>query len=470
MHSFFSRARRTLIGDRAFYRTVLVILIPVIIQNGISNFVNLLDNLMVGALGDCEISGVSIANQLVFVFNLCIFGGLSGAGIFGAQFFGAGDIEGVRNTFRIKWMILLSILSVAFVAFLGFSRPLISLFLRGDGDPASAEMMLEYGHRYLMVALFGLPAFAVSQAYSGTLREMGEAKLPMQAGVVAVLTNCVFNYLLIFGKLGFPAMGVEGAALATVISRYVELGIIVISTHANKMRYEFIRGAYRTFRVPVRLLRDVMKMGSPLLFNEMFWSIGQSTLTAIYTLCGLTVVSAMSVTSTIVNLFMVVFTSMGTAVAVLVGQALGADDYDHARSLAWKLMFFGICLALAMAGLLVLCAPYIPQAYRGLTQDVRDLASQLLRFSACAMPLHAMAHCAYFTLRSGGKTGITFLFDCGYTWVISVPLAFLLVKVFHAPILVAYGTLQLSDVLKCLLGYCLIRKGIWIQNIAKAHA
>ena len=219
MASVLQKARRTLIGDKAFYRAVLAIIIPVIIQNSISNFVNLLDNLMVGALGDAQMSGVSIANQLVFVFNLAVFGGLAGPGIFGAQFYGAGDIGGLRNTFRIKLIESIFLLSLAAVAFLGFSRPLISLFLQGDGDPALAEQMLRQGHDYLMVILLGLPAFALTQCYAGTLREMGETRLPMLASVTAVITNAVFNYLLIFGRLGLPRLEVVGAAACCAWAR-----------------------------------------------------------------------------------------------------------------------------------------------------------------------------------------------------------------------------------------------------------
>jgi len=467
MQNFARRARQTLIGDKAFYKAVLAIIIPVIIQNGISNFVNLLDNLMVGALGNEEMSGVAIANQLVFVFNLCVFGGLSGAGIFGAQFYGAGDIEGLRNTFRIKQSAAL--LAVTFIVLLGFSRPLISLFLRGDGDAAMAEKMLGFGHEYLMVILIGLPAFAVSTSYAGTLREMGETRLPMIASVSAVATNAVFNYLLIFGHLGFPRMGVVGAAVATVLSRYVELAIIVITTHRRKERYTFIQGAYSTFRVSGPLFKAVIKMGSPLLFNEALWSIGMSTLTAIYSLCGLTVVSALSINSTISNLFNVVFMSMGTAVSVMVGQALGADDYDRARSTAWKLAAFGVAGAIAMALLLILASPYIPHAYRGITRDVRDMATDLLIIAALAMPIHSFSHTSYFTLRSGGKTFITFLFDCVYTWVVSVPVAYLMVKVLHADIYASYATVEFINIVKCVIGFILVRKGVWIQNITRLH-
>lgn len=470
MNSFLKKAKKTLIGSRAFYATVLGLVVPMIIQNGITNFVSLLDNLMVGALGDAEMSGVAIANQLVFVFNLCIFGGLSGAGIYGAQFYGAGDIKGLRDTFRIKLMMSVVLLTVACSVFIGFGDQLVALFLKGDGDAATAESMHHWAKTYLMIMLVGMPAFALSQSYAGTMRETGNSRLPMIASVSAVFTNALFNYILIFGKFGFPRMGVAGAAWATVISRYVELMIIAALVHRNSKEHTFICGAYRTMRVPGHLLRDVLKVGFPLLANEALWSIGMSTLTAIYSLSGLTVVSALSITSTISNLFNVVFLSMGNAVSVMVGQALGADDYKGAKATVWKLIFFSICTCFVMGSLLIAASPYIPLLYKGVTQEVRNLASGMLVLSACAMPLHAFAHCSYFTLRSGGKTVITFLFDCGYTWVISVPVALLLVKVIGAPILWTYGTVQLADIIKCVFGYVLLAKGVWIQNIAKAHA
>ena len=465
MSSLMKKARHTLVGDRVFYSTVLAIVVPVIIQNGISNFVNLLDNLMVGALGDAQMSGVSIATQLVFIFNLTVFGGLAGPGIFGAQCYVAGDIGGLRNTFRIKVLESLALLALAFVALVGFNEPLISIFLQGDGDPAMAQDMLRNSQDYLMVILFGLPAFALTQCYAGTLREMGETRLPMVASVTAVFTNALFNYLLIFGKLGLPRLEVVGAAAATVISRYVELGIVMVFTHKNHARFSFIEGAFKTLRVPAVLMRKVLRMGAPLLINELLWSVGVSTLTAAYSLCGLTVMSALSIMYTISNLFNSVYFSMGTAVAVMIGQDLGAGKFDQAKADVWRLMAFAVAVAAGMGLLLILFAPLIPRAYSGVTDDVRQTATRLLIVTACAMPLYAFAHCSYFTLRSGGKTVITFLFDCGYTWAISVPLAFLMVRVIQADVIVAYAVVEGANLIKCVMGYFFVRSGKWIQNL-----
>ena len=206
------------IGDRAFYRHVLAVAIPIIIQNTITNFVALLDNVMVGQVGTMQMSGVSIANQLIFVFNVCVLGGISGAGIFSAQFYGDENHVGIRQTFRFKFLLglLLAVGGIAIFWFAG--TPLISLFLQGGGEPHEIQATLQYGREYLDIMLCGLVPFAVATVYSGTLRETGQTFVPMIAGVVAVFVNLLLNYVLIFGHLGAPAMGIKGAAIATVIS------------------------------------------------------------------------------------------------------------------------------------------------------------------------------------------------------------------------------------------------------------
>ena len=177
MH-FVNRFKRTFIGDRAFYRTVAKLIVPIIVQMFVTNFVNLLDNIMVGQLGTAELSGVAIGNQLIFVYNLCIFGGLSGPGIFGAQFYGAGDLEGLRNSFRMKLWVLLGIFAAFLTIFLGWGRDLVSLYLTGDGDPQTAQRMLGHGLDYLHIMLIGFLPFAFTTAYAGTLRETGETMVP----------------------------------------------------------------------------------------------------------------------------------------------------------------------------------------------------------------------------------------------------------------------------------------------------
>jgi len=458
------RARKTLIGSRAFYAMVLAIVVPIIVQNTITNFVNLLDNIMVGKLGTDQMAGVSIANQLMFVSNLCVFGGVSGAGIFAAQYHGAGNNEGVRSCFRFKLMLCACLAVIAIVIFCFMGGPLISLYLNDGDAPERIAATLGHGLSYMHIMLWGIAPFALTQAYAGTLRETGETGLPMRASITAVLTNLVLNYTLIYGHFGMPAMGVRGAALATVISRYVELGIIVISTHTRPERYRFIHGAYRSMRIPLPLVRQIIIKGMPLLVNEALWSLGVAMLTRCYSLRGLDVVAALNISSTVSNLFNVVFLSMGNATAIIIGQALGARKTKEAREQVWQLIFFSLLCCMVTGVLLSIASPFIPLIYNT-TDSIRHLATRMLLVCACCMPLISIVNSCYFILRSGGKTGITFAFDCGFSWIVSIPLALVLVKGTSLSIVAVYFLVQLADLIKCIVGYILVRKGVWINNI-----
>ena len=451
------------IGDRAFYKMVLLIAVPIMIQNGITNFVNLLDNIMVGQIGTEQMSGVAIVNQLIFVYNLCIFGGLSGAGIFTAQYFGQKDEEGIRNTFRFKiWMAVL-ITIIAIIIFVMGGSNLISLYLN-DGSTGDLAATLEYGKLYLMIMLIGLPGFMLVQIYSSTLRECGETVVPMKAGIAAVLTNLIGNYLLIYGKFGFPELGVAGAAIATSLSRYVEAVIVVGWTHYNKEKNPYVVGLYRTLMLPSSLVKAIIVKGTPLLLNETFWSMGMAALTQCYSVRGLHVVAAFNISSTIGNLFNVSFIAMGSAVAIIMGQMLGAGKLKEARDTNNKLIMFTILLCIGVALCMVLFAPFFPKLYNT-EEETRKLATGLIMLQSLFMPQQGFLNAAYFTLRSGGKTIITFFFDSVFICLVSVPLAFALSRFTTLPILLIFALVQMGDWIKCVIGFILIKNGSWIQNI-----
>lgn len=456
--------KKKFIGDKAFYSMVLALAVPVMIQNGITNFVGLLDNIMVGQVGTEQMSGVAIANQLVFVFNLCIFGGVSGAGIFGAQFFGKGDSDGVRDILRIKLWLALVLSVAAGVVFTFWSEPLISLFLHEGSESGDLAATLLYGKQYLSLMRLLLVPFALVQAYASTLRETGETKLPMQAGVVAVLVNLVFNYLLIYGKLGFPVLGVQGAAIATILSRIVEAAIVIAWTHRNRERNPFAVGLYRTLRVPSALLGQVAVKGSPLLVNEALWSMAMTTLAQCYSLRGLAVVAAVNITSTITNLFNIVFMSLGSSIGIIVGNLLGAGRMREARDADNKLIAFSVASCLLVGAIMAVVAPLFPRLYNT-TAEVRRLAESMILISAAIMPFHAFTHATYFTLRSGGKTFVTFLFDSVFVWAVNVPIAFVLSRFTGLPILPLFAVCQSIEILKSFIGYFFVRSDVWMQNI-----
>ena len=455
---------RSYIGDRAFYRKLFSVLVPILIQNLITNFVSLLDNIMVGQVGTEPMSGVAIVNQLLFVFNLCIFGGLAGAGIFTAQYYGKGDNEGVKNTLRAKLYIALLAVVLFTAAFVLKGDALIRLFLHEGKEQLDLAATLGFGRAYLHVMLLQMPLFALCQVYSGTLRETGETLLPMKAGIIAVFVNLIFNYILIFGKLGLPALGVVGAAVATVIARVVECAIVLCWTHRHSARCGFVVGLYRSLRVPAPLAKRMLRLGLPLLVNEFLWSGGMTTLNQCYSLRGLEVISALNISSTISNLFFCAFIAMGNAISILIGQLLGAGELERAVDEDRKLIAFSVVLSLLVGGIMAAVAPLVPQIYNT-TDSVKALACDLLLVGAAMMPINAFTNACYFTLRSGGKTIITFIFDSAFLWVIAVPAAFVLSRFTPMPILPMYITVSLLDLIKCAVGYYLVKRRKWVNNI-----
>ena len=457
---------RSLIGDRAFYRRLFTVMLPILVQNLITNFVNLLDNVMVGQVGTEPMSGVAIVNQLLFVFNLCIFGGLAGAGIFTAQFYGKGDNEGVAYSFRGKIYIALGVVAAAFFVLAGFGEQMIMQFIHEGEEGLDMAATLNYGRDYLRVMLWQIPPFAIMQIYSSTLRETGETMLPMKAGIAAVLVNLVGNYILIFGKFGAPVLGVVGAAIATVISRYVECLIVVIWTHSHRQRCQYISRVYISLKIPAALAKKIMVMGLPLLVNELLWAGGMTMLNQCYSVRGLEVVSAMNISTTVSNLFFCAFLSMGNTVAIMVGQLLGAGQLEQAIDEDRKLIAFSVVLCTAVGALMALLAPAVPQIYNT-TDTVKALAEKLLLVVAVIMPVHGFNNSCFFTLRSGGKTAITFVFDSVYLWVLCIPLAFALSRYTAVPILPMYILVQLPDLIKALMGYIMVKKRMWVKNLVK---
>ena len=458
------KLRRKYFGDAAFYKMAMLVAVPIMIQNGITNFVGLLDNIMVGSVGTLQMSGVGIANQLLMVFNLTIFGAISGAGIFGAQFYGKGDTNGVRNAFRFKLMIGAFILLVGVLVFTMLDEPLIRVYLTGEGDAADIEATMGYAKEYLHIILFSLVPFVLAQCYSGTLRECGQTVVPMVAGIVSVCVNLCFNALLIYGLLGFPALGSRGAALATMIARYVEAAIVIVWTHRHSLENRFIIGAYRHFGIPSGLGINILKKTVPLMTNEMLWSGGMAMLTAVYSMHGLNVVSAMTISSTLSNVFNVAFIAMGSAVGIIVGQLLGAGKVEEAVDTDRKLIVFAVLICFVIGGAVAVLAPYFPLLYQA-TEEVSYLASQFIMISALCMPICSMANACYFTLRSGGKTIITFLFDSCFVCLITLPLAYLLTKCTGITIIPLYAICTFIEIFKCIIGYIMIKRGVWIHNI-----
>ena len=286
----------------------------------------------------------------------------------------------------------------------------------------------------------------------------------MVATLTAVFSNLILNYCLIFGNFGFPELGINGAAIATVIARFLELFILLIWSHTHTKKYPFIKKLFSKFTMTRQDIGKITLITLPLLINEGLWSSGMAFLSQCYSIRGLDVVAAVNIVSTLSNVFNVVFISSGSAIGIIMSQLLGAKKKEEARNSSMKLIWFSVLLSAVIGLVMAVFSPIFPKIYNT-TDTVRFIATELLFVVSFFMPVQSFTNGTYFTLRSGGKTVMTFIFDSGFVWLCSVPLAFVLSRFTSIPILTLFITIQALDLLKCVLGYAFVKKGVWLNTV-----
>ena len=456
--------RRKYIGDRNFYGRYIALALPMIIQNAVTNLVSFLDNIMVGQLGTEQMSGVAIVNQLIFVYNLAVFGAVSAASIFGAQYFGKGNHKGHMYSFRFKLYAALTVTALTILLFVAKGESLISLYLTDTSGSGATGAALQYGLQYLIIMMAGLIPFAVNQSYATNIKETGQTLIPMIASFVAVGSNAILDYLLIFGIGPFPELGVQGAALATVIARYIEALMIIIWAHRHREKNRYLEGAYLGFGIPKYELKAIIIKGLPLMINEVLWAAGMTAVIQCYSIRGLEVVAGLNIATTITNLFNIIYIQLGACISIVVGQYLGAGELEKAKDADNKMIVFSVFCCVIVAVCMLFIGRFFPRIYNT-SEEIRALATRFIAVSAIIMPFCSFSHASYFTLRSGGKTMVTFLFDSVFTWIVVVPTAFLLAHFTGLGIVSVYFLVQATELIKVVIGYFMIRSNVWLVQM-----
>ena len=356
----FKKYKEKFIGDREFYANLIRLIIPMIVQQGITSFVSLLDNVMVGRLGTESMSGVAIVNQLLFVFNLTIFGGLAGASIFGAQFYGKGDHKGVRYALRFKLIFSVLMAVIAIVALLFFNNPLISLFLTESESGGDLVLTLSEAKNYLFVMLIGLIPFSFSQSYSTTLRETGETVSPMTASIIAIVTNFVLNYILIFGSFGAPRLGVVGAAIATVISQCISAALVVrcLMKETGPLRLDF-----RQLKIYPIKLKQIMQVGIPAGIQGMLFSLANVTVQSSVNSFGEVIMAGSSAAISIEQFIYSNINAFYQANVAFTSQNYGAGDYRRIKKIARISVVTGVVTTELLSVLAVYFGPQLLGIY-----------------------------------------------------------------------------------------------------------
>lgn len=453
-----------LFGNKKFYKDILLIALPIILYQVLTNMLGLVDNIMIGRLGDEAISGIGITNQLLFVFNLSFFGLLASSGVMISQFSGAKNTDGIRLSFHFKLISGFLMLLLSLLIFVFGGETLIKTFIHEESEEAT--LVFQNAKTYLEIMLFSLPAFALSTVLGTTLREDRHPIFPLISTSSSIVVNISLNALLIFGwkEIGISPMGIKGAAYASVIARYVEMmiSVLIVLLKHKALPYFSLKKSNKELKGTIK---KIIVLGIPLFANEICWSLGMSVLANIYASRGLDALGAYNISQTISNITVLFATSSAMALSIYIGNLLGASKIEEAKEDVVKFITFNFLLCGGIMILAILGAFLFPKIY-DVSFNVKSLATRFLLVNALILPIQAINCSCYFTLRAGGVSIITFLFDSFYTWVFCIPLALILVRLTNLNVVFCLLFVNCLELLKSICGITLIRKGIWIRVLS----
>ena len=447
---------RKLFKDKEFFTTLVRIATPIAIQNLIASSLNMVDTVMVGQLGETQIAAVGLANQYFFLLNLLLFGVSGGASIFTAQYWGKKDIKNIR---RVLGLSLISGVFASFIFTLGalFAPEYVLRIFSKD------TMVIELGAQYLRIVGFSYVITAITFSYAFSLRSTEDAKLPMYVSALALSINTVFNYLLIFGKFGFPALGVRGAAIATVLSRVVEVITLLVVTY--KGQYVPAAKIKEMLDLSKDFIKRFYKTTIPVILNESIWSLGVTMYAIVYARMGTGVIASINIASTIERVAFVLFSGMGNACAVMLGNRIGANDEDRAFDYAKRFAILGPSIGVLIGTLLIISSPWVLSIFH-VSYDVREATQKILMIMSFATPLRVFNLINIVgILRSGGDTKYSLFIDTFGVWFIAAPLAFLGGLVWKLPIQWVYSLVIFEELFKFTFGVKRLISKKWLHNL-----
>lgn len=445
------------IADRTFYRYVLALAVPLMLQQLINASVNLVDNLMVGQLGDASLAGVAAVNRLYMIALFALFGFMSASAVFIAQFYGAKDEDHLKQSFRFGLLICLAIASIFFLVSAIFPEACIGFF-------TSDQVIIRQGVEYIKYISWATLPLAICIVFSDAIRAVGDVKTPMFAAIIAVLCNCLFNYILIFGHFGLPKMGVAGAGLATLIARMIELLILGFWVWNND--YPFKTKISNLFNIKGYLAKNVFIKGLPLTSNEILWSFGMATLFKFYATRGAEVMSGYAIAGTVADLFFTLFGGMAAATTIIISQKLGANKLAQARSDGFHLLGFSVGVAFCL-GIIMFGTSFIVPTWYKVTPMAMATAQNIIRIQAMLFWVYMTSAQSYFILRAGGDTKAVLLMDACYMWFVNIPIVAAIAYLTNFGIIYLYIFGQITDLVKMFIAYNLVKKGRWVRNLTQ---
>lgn len=441
--------------DKTFLSKFVKIALPVMLSGFVTFLVSFLDNIMVGTVSNEAVSGVYAANQVTYLYNLAIFGLLEGAGVFIQQFTGKKDYDRIRDCYRFKiissFFFLLIIIPIIYI----FGHHLVWQYCKSD---TNRNLIFNEAMDYLRLIAISYIPFTIGYIYSTTYREMGLTKYAMYSSIVALVVNTILNLVFILGL----KQGAKGAAYATIISRICEmLFLIGLSRLKN---FLFFRNAFKPFKFEKGIVKKILSKSYLLFINEVGFALGNILQTLAFSQRD-GVLAAISVLTTISNIITILIQGLSVGIGVIVGQDLGQGDFVKARDDNKKLSFLGIYLSLFTGLILVATSFVLPNIFKEIDNEQKKIATKLIIIYGVLLFANCLSIIYYYTLKAGGRTLETLILDTGFMLFVYVPVSWILAMATNLNIIYIYLIVRGLDILKSVLGFILVKRGKWLQNL-----
>jgi len=453
-------SKNGILRDKIFYTAIITLALPIMLQNLLASSLSFIDTVMIGQLGEVQIAAVGLANQMFFLVILLFFGISSGASIFFAQFWGNRDLKSIHKTLGLALTIGVSGAALLSTVSILFPDEIMRIF-----SPDKA--VITAGAEYLKIVGISYIFSAVTFIFSSALRSTEDARTPLIVSAISMTTNAVFNYLLIFGKFGFPQMGVRGAALATTGSRALEMCLIIAISYIKKK--PTAAPLSEIFSFSKEFTAKFFKLVSPVILNELAWSLGMVMYKIVYARMGTPIIASANISESIQSLFFVMFIGTANSAAILIGKKIGEKKQDLAKTYASGFLILGLALGAVVGVFMAAFSALIPRAFNA-SPEIIAITTKSLLVMSLILPIKVFnMHSIVGVLRSGGDTRYSLILEITSVWCVGVPLAFVGGLVLHIPIYYLYGLVGLEELYKLIISARRIRSGKWVNDLTETH-
>lgn len=449
---------KNILGDKKFLKTLWILALPIAIQNFIMSSLNLVDNVMIGSLGESSIAAVGLANQYFFIFILCLSGVNAGASVFMAQYWGKKEKQKIKSVLGLDLTIGLVTSLIFAIGAIVFPEAIMKIL-------STDREVIAFGVSYLRVAAISYLVTNVTMAYSSLLRSTEQPAIPMYASLIGVLVNGFLNWIFIFGNLGFKPMGVVGAAIATTIARFIEMFFILAMVYVRKNK--MAATIKELFDFDKNFIKLYFRTSWSVIVNEIVWSLGMTAYSIAYARIGTNAVASMQIATTIGNMFMVVFIGIAVAASIMIGTQIGAGNEELAEDYAKKIGLFSPIIGILFGAFLWILAPALVLPFNIEVETAKSTIA-VLRIMAIFSPIRIYNLVMIVGIfRGGGDTTYSMLVQAGTIWLYSVPISFIAVMIFKVPVTAVYFFISLEEFIKIFFEIKRLKSGKWIKNVVE---